>query len=84
MAEVRYVFTFIEQLIKADLKLDLSKVQFSLIYYLLEQDRLVAGVGDQVVVGGALLEAVDVEHLVEHLPWVDKIPEALVAANRYK
>ena len=79
MAEVRYVFTFIEQLIK-----DLSKIQFSLIYYLLEQDRLVAGVGDQVVVGGALLEAVDVEHLVEHLPWVDKIPEALVAANRYK
>lgn len=47
---------------------------------MVEQDRLVAGVGDQVVVGGALLEAVDVEHLVEHLPWVDKIPEALVAA----
>ena len=76
--------TFIQQLIKADLKLDLSKIQFSLIYYLLEQDHLVVEVEDQVVVGAALLEVVDEEHLAERLPLEDKIPEALVAAKRYK
>ena len=37
-----------------------------------------------VVAGEGLLEVAGEDHLVVHLPWEDKILEALVVANKYK